>query len=111
MFVMGLGNVYVHPSSFLLSESAMYNPLYNLDQNIVQRLEFLDHHIVNTMDRKPKQCVYCKAKNIRTKLGHRAFSRHKCSKCNVPLCTKNRYCFVLYHSEMLIQEIQQIPTF
>lgn len=70
----------------------------------VQRLQYIGHRIITTENSKTRPCAYCKWKKIRTKLGHRALSRHKCSKCDVVLCTKNRNCFALFHENLIGHE-------
>lgn len=87
---------------FFLSESLKF---YQINANVLQRLEHFGHRIANTPESKTRPCIYCKSMKIRTKSGHPALSRHKCSKCDIPLCTKNRNCFALFHINFMGEEL------
>ena len=59
------------------------------------------HCITPTDGRKVTPCVYCSINLVRSKTGRKTYTRNKCSLCNVPLCTKNRDCFNLFHKSVL----------
>lgn len=63
----------------------------------IRQLESRGHVVVNTIDGRLRPCKYCSDRKIKTKSGHLARTRNKCHLCDVPLCTKNRNCFHLYH--------------
>lgn len=67
----------------------------------LRQLETQGHVVVNTFDGKLRPCKYCSDRKIKTRLGHMARTRNKCHLCDVPLCTKNRDCFNLYHEWLL----------
>lgn len=46
---------------------------------------------------KKKWCAFCHVHKIRTKSGYPTQTIFKCELCDVPLCTGDRNCFVLYH--------------
>lgn len=59
------------------------------------------HCITPTDGRKVTPCVYCSINLVRSKTGRKTYTRNKCSLCDVPLCTKNRDCFNLFHKSVL----------
>jgi hypothetical protein len=67
----------------------------------IRQLETQGHVVVNTFDGRLRPCKYCSDRKIKTKAGHMARTRNKCHLCDVPLCTKNRDCFNLYHEWLL----------
>ena len=67
----------------------------------IEALSAKGHMIMNNEGGKAKACVYCWSNNIKTKAGWKAYTRHRCSLCDIPLCTKNRPCFYLHHKNIL----------
>lgn len=55
------------------------------------------HRLVHNEGYKYRLCVHCQFNKIKTKSGWRVYTHFKCEKCNVPLCTQKRDCFLLYH--------------
>lgn len=66
-----------------------------------QKLQSLGHLVVPTFERKLRPCAFCTMCKIKTKSGWRVYTRYKCAGCDVPLCTKHRDCFLLYHTTLL----------
>lgn len=66
-----------------------------------QQLQDIGHVVVPTFERKLRPCAFCSMCKIKTKKGWRVYTRYKCSGCDVPLCTKHRDCFLVYHTTLL----------
>lgn len=64
-------------------------------------LSGMGHMLMNNPEGKAKACVYCLTNNIKSKAGWKVYTRHRCSLCNIALCTKNRPCFYLHHKKLL----------
>jgi hypothetical protein len=62
------------------------------------------HILVPNAGLKNKMCVYCHKLKSRTKSGWYIYTQNRCRKCDVPLCKKNKTCFVNYHRELGIPE-------
>ncbi|XP_062616306.1 uncharacterized protein LOC134278018 isoform X4 [Saccostrea cucullata] len=62
------------------------------------------HVLVPNAGLKNKMCVYCHKLKSRTKSGWYIYTQNRCRKCDVPLCKKNKTCFVNYHRELGIPE-------
>jgi hypothetical protein len=63
----------------------------------MRNLQVLGHCAIDNEEKKLRSCAVCSASKNISKGGHKIRSRFKCSTCNVPLCTKYRDCFVMYH--------------
>lgn len=111
-FIFPLGSTFGERNTevllFLLSE-----PLFQRYSNVFghrphaysnaswEKLKSLGHYITHTDGKKVTPCVYCSINSVRSKSGRKTYTRCKCSLCDVPLCTKNRDCFNLFHRSVL----------
>ena len=59
--------------------------------------EMTSHVIVSTEGKRQKVCHYCRMNKVRYDSGSKIITRHKCQKCNVPLCIRRKECFIMYH--------------
>ena len=59
--------------------------------------EIKSHVLVSTEGKKQKVCHYCRINKVRYESGSKIITRHKCGKCNVPLCIRRKECFIMYH--------------
>ncbi|XP_048730168.2 uncharacterized protein LOC125647517 isoform X5 [Ostrea edulis] len=69
------------------------------------------HILVPNAGLKNKMCVYCHRLKSRTKSGWYIYTQNRCRKCDVPLCKKNKTCFVNYHRELGIPESEYMTPY
>ncbi|XP_011423082.2 uncharacterized protein [Magallana gigas] len=69
------------------------------------------HVLVPNPGLKNKMCVYCHKLKSRTKSGWYIYTQNRCRKCDVPLCKKNKTCFVNYHRELGIPEAEYMTPY
>lgn len=70
--------------------------------------EFGEHTLERIENNKKIRCAFCQANKNTTKSGWDLFTKFRCSKCMVPLCTlvlggkrNKRNCFDIYHRQLL----------
>ncbi|XP_033753435.1 uncharacterized protein LOC117336857 isoform X24 [Pecten maximus] len=84
--------------------------------------DFGDHTLERIENNKKIRCAFCLANKNTTKSGWDLFTKFRCSKCLVPLCTlvyggkrSKKNCFDIYHRQLLglpmatTQPWQQLP--
>lgn len=69
------------------------------------------HVLVPNPGLKNKMCVYWHKLKSRTKSGWYIYTQNRCRKCDVPLCKKNKTCFVNYHRELGIPEAEYMTPY
>lgn len=69
------------------------------------------HILVPNPGLKNKMCVYCHKLKSRTKSGWYIYTQNRCRKCDVPLCKKNKTCFVNYHRDLGIPESEYMTPY
>ncbi|XP_021368251.1 zinc finger and BTB domain-containing protein 32-like isoform X21 [Mizuhopecten yessoensis] len=83
------------------SFQALHQSMYS------EATDFGDHTIIRTEGNKNIRCVLCQANKSTTKSGWDSFTKFKCLKCQIPLCTtvyggrKRKNCFDIYHRQLM----------
>lgn len=67
------------------------------------------HALVPIPEGKYKTCSYCQKVKHKTKSGWYCYTTYQCRKCEIPLCKRNKNCFMFYHRDLGIPEQEYIP--